>query len=87
VTSNLDREFTGVAHYDLDSARWDWLIDADDADVTGWPAPDGSLLLVERNDDGASRLTLHDLPSGQRLRDVLLADAVTSIVTWNTPPT
>jgi len=75
VTSNLDREFTGVAHYDLDSARWDWLIDADDADMTGWPSPDGSLLLVERNDDGASRLALHDLASGQRLRDVPLPAA------------
>jgi dipeptidyl aminopeptidase/acylaminoacyl peptidase len=75
VTSNLDREFTGVARYRLDSGRWDWLISAEDADLTGWPAPDGSLILVARNDDGASQLALHDLASGQRLRDVALPAA------------
>jgi dienelactone hydrolase/Tol biopolymer transport system component len=75
VTSNLGREFTGVARYRLGSGRWDWLISAEDADLAGWPAPDGSLILVERNDDGASQLAVHDLASGQRLRDVPLPAA------------
>jgi len=75
VTSNLDREFTAVARYRLDSGQWDWVITADDADLAGWPAPDGSLMLVERNDDGASRLAVHDLATGQWLRDLPLPAA------------
>jgi dipeptidyl aminopeptidase/acylaminoacyl peptidase len=72
VTSNLDREFTAVASYRLDSGRWEWLISDDGADLAGWPAPDGSLILIERNDDGASELAVHDLASGQRLRGLPL---------------
>ncbi|MGH3406104.1 MAG: S9 family peptidase [Streptosporangiaceae bacterium] len=75
VTSNLGREFTGVARYRLGSGRWDWLISAEDADLAGWPAPDGSLILVERNVNGASQLALHDLASGQHRRDVPLPAA------------
>ena len=37
-----------------------WLITDDTADLTGWLSPDGTVLLVERNDDGASTLALHD---------------------------
>ncbi|HXZ66497.1 MAG TPA: alpha/beta fold hydrolase [Streptosporangiaceae bacterium] len=71
-TSNNDREFLGIARYDLAAGSLTWLVTADDADVTGWLAPDGSVLLVERNDDGASRLALHDAATGAKLYDLSL---------------
>jgi dipeptidyl aminopeptidase/acylaminoacyl peptidase len=72
LTSNTGREFTGVARYDLASGGWDWLVTDDAADLAGWLAPDGSALLVERNDDGASTLSLHDPASGVHVRDLAL---------------
>jgi protease II len=72
LTSNAGREFTGVARYDLATRQRTWLVTDDAADLAGWPAPDGSLLLVERNDDGASELALHDPATGAHVRDLTL---------------
>jgi protease II len=72
VSSNLGREFTAVARYTLATRQWDWLVSDDTADLAGSLSPDGSLLLVERNDDGASLLSLHDAATGTPLRDVPL---------------
>jgi len=72
LTSNADREFTGIALYDLATRGWKWLLTDDAADLVGWLAPDGSRLLVERNDDGASELALHDPGTGARLRELTL---------------
>ena len=47
------------------------LIEDDGHDVTGWLSPDGSMILAETNDDGGSRLALHDA-AGDRLREVAL---------------
>ncbi len=41
-----------------------WLVTDGSADLTGWLSPDGERLLVERNDDGASSLAIHDAASG-----------------------
>jgi dipeptidyl aminopeptidase/acylaminoacyl peptidase len=71
-SSNNDREFTAVVRYDLASGERRWLVEADGTDVDGWLSPDGATLLVERNDDGFSRLALHDAVSGAHLRDVAL---------------
>jgi hypothetical protein len=65
LASNTGREFTGVARYNVASGRWTWLITDDSADLAGWLSPDGSLLLVERNDDGAFVLSLHDAGTGK----------------------
>jgi acetyl esterase/lipase len=70
--SNNGREFTGIARYEVAGRRRTWLITDDAADLTGWLSPDGSLILVERNEDGASALALHDASSGDRLREVPL---------------
>jgi protease II len=72
LTSNTGREFTGVARYDLAAGGWDWLVTDGAADLEGWLAPDGSALLVERNDDGASTLSLHDPATGAQRRDLAL---------------
>jgi protease II len=72
LTSNADRQFTGIARYDLATRGWQWLVTDDAADLVGWLAPDGSRLLVERNDDGASVLSLHDPATGARLRGLEL---------------
>jgi dipeptidyl aminopeptidase/acylaminoacyl peptidase len=71
-TSNYDREFLAIARYDMADGALTWVVTDDEADVTGWLAPDGSMLLVERNDDGASTLTLHDAGTGTKLYDLPL---------------
>jgi dipeptidyl aminopeptidase/acylaminoacyl peptidase len=71
-TSNNDREFLAVARYDVPDGTLTWVVTDDGADLTGWLAPDGTMLLVERNDDGASTLTLHDARTGTKLHDLLL---------------
>jgi dipeptidyl aminopeptidase/acylaminoacyl peptidase len=71
-SSNNDREFLAVARYDMARRGITWLVTDDDADLTGWLSPDGSVVLVERNDDGASTLALHDAATGAMLRDVPL---------------
>jgi dipeptidyl aminopeptidase/acylaminoacyl peptidase len=71
-TSNNDREFLAVARYDVADGNVTWLVTDDDADLTGWLSPDGSVLLVERNDDGASKLALHVAATGAKLGDLPL---------------
>ena len=70
--SNSDREFLGVASYDLAARTTTWLVTDDGFDLTGWLSPDGTALLVERNDNGASVLTLHDPATGQHRNDLPL---------------
>lgn len=74
-SSNNDREFTAVARYDLASQARTWLVADDTADLTGWLSPDGKTLLVERNDDGASELAVHDAVTGRQAREVRLPAA------------
>ncbi len=74
-SSNNDREFLAIARYDLQDGRLTWVLTDDAADLTGWLAPDGSTLLVERNDDGASTVTLHDARTGARLQGLPLPAA------------
>jgi dipeptidyl aminopeptidase/acylaminoacyl peptidase len=71
-SSDNDREFLAVARYDLAAGTVSWLIADDHADLTGWLAPNGSVLLVERNDDGASTLALHDAATGAKLGELPL---------------
>jgi protease II len=81
ASTNRNREFTAIARYSLAAESWTWLITDEERDLAGWVSPDGSLILVERNDDGASVLTLHDGATGAPLRDVPLpaAGCVTAI--------
>lgn len=71
-SSDNDREFLAVVRYDVAAGSVSLVVAADDADLTGWLAPDGSVLLVDRNDDGASTLTLHDAETGAKLGDLPL---------------
>jgi dipeptidyl aminopeptidase/acylaminoacyl peptidase len=71
-SSNNDREFLAIARYDVADGSVTWLVTDDHADMTGWLAPDGSVLLVEHNDDGASTLALHDAATGAKLGDLPL---------------
>ncbi len=72
VTSNRDREFTALFRVDPGSGEWTELVSDAEHDVTGWPSPDGRLLLVLTNDDGAARLGLHETASGRELSNVAL---------------
>jgi dipeptidyl aminopeptidase/acylaminoacyl peptidase len=76
-TSNNDREFLAVARYNLADRTSTWIVTDDKADLTGWLAPDGSVLLVERNDDGASALTLRAAATGAKRDDLPLPSSGT----------
>ncbi|WP_433870917.1 alpha/beta fold hydrolase [Saccharopolyspora sp. CA-218241] len=65
VTSNADRDRTGITRIDRRSGERTWLITAEEHDLTGWLSPDGTALLVHANDDGVSRLALHDATTGE----------------------
>jgi protease II len=71
-SSNNDREFTAVARYELASRELTWLVADEGADLTGWLAPDGATLLVERNYAGASSLAVHEAAAGKRVADLAL---------------
>jgi dipeptidyl aminopeptidase/acylaminoacyl peptidase len=71
-SSSNDREFVAVARYDLAKMELTWLVTDDTADLAGWLSPDGAALLVERNDDGASKLALHEPAAGHKIRDLPL---------------
>jgi dipeptidyl aminopeptidase/acylaminoacyl peptidase len=83
-TSNYGREFTGVARYELASGQLTWIVTREGAELSGWLSPDGRLLLIEHNDNGASVLALHDAATGGHLRDLPLP--AMGSVTDRTPP-
>ena len=76
VATDATTDHTRIVRYDLDGGQWRPLVTDEEHDLVCWPSPDGRLLLVETNDDGASRLALHSVTagaaSGERLRDVPL---------------
>jgi len=75
VSSSRDREFTALWRLDPASETWTELLADAEYDLAGWPSPDGRLLLVHTNDDGASRLSLHDAADGRELSRVALPGA------------
>ncbi|MEU5853317.1 alpha/beta fold hydrolase [Saccharopolyspora shandongensis] len=72
VTTDADRDRAGIARIDPRTGARHWLVTSDEHDLTGWLSPDGSTLLVQANDDGASRLALHDAATGDLLRTIRL---------------
>jgi dipeptidyl aminopeptidase/acylaminoacyl peptidase len=74
-SSNYGREFTGIARYELAAGELTWVADEAGADLAGHLSPDGTVLLAERNDDGASVLTLRDGRTGAHRADVPLPAA------------
>lgn len=69
-TTNADREFCGIARYDVATASWDYLVTDDAHDLTGWLSPDGSKLLVVTLADGAETAAIYDPSTGARLSTV-----------------
>ena len=74
VTTNFERDRTGVARIDPRTGERHWLVTSDEHDLTGWLSPDGSSLLVQANAEGAARFALHDANTGRLLREVPLPD-------------
>ncbi|MEO9223184.1 MAG: S9 family peptidase [Mycobacteriaceae bacterium] len=72
LTSNRERDLTGVARYDIATAAFEWLVTDESHELTGWLSPDGATLLVERNREGWSELALHDGRSGALRCEVVL---------------
>lgn len=76
VSTDRDRDLAGVAALDLRDGTWRWVVTSGTSELAGWPSPDGRRLLVEANDGGVSRLSVHDV-EGALLRELPLpADGV-----------
>jgi prolyl oligopeptidase PreP (S9A serine peptidase family) len=71
VTSNSGRDRTGIARLDPDTGALTYLVTDDAHDVAGRLSPDGTQLLVVTDDDGASRLAIHDAVTGAHRVDVV----------------
>ena len=69
-TSNSGRDYTAIARYDLEPRTWEYLVENDDHDLTGWLSPDGTRLLVRRLDDGADQLAVVDPLTTEQLSTV-----------------
>jgi dipeptidyl aminopeptidase/acylaminoacyl peptidase len=72
LSSDQDRDLMGVLRHDPADGSWTWLVVDDECDLIGYPSPDGRLLLVFANEAGAARLSIHDVATGSRLREVAL---------------
>ena len=72
VATDATTDHTRIVRHDLDGGEWRPLVADDEHDLLCWPSPDGRLLLIETNDDGVSRLSLHDAATGERVRQVRL---------------
>jgi Tol biopolymer transport system component len=75
--SKITAASANVVLADLADGRVSWLVTSEDADLTGWLSPDGKMLLVERNVDGASVLALHDAATGALVQDIPLPASAT----------
>ena len=64
-STDRDREFLGVARYDLGSRAWE-MVSTPTWDAHAWISPNGERALVGVNEDGASRLWLADPESLDR---------------------
>ena len=72
VSTNSEREHTGIARIDPHTGERAWLLTSEEHDLTAQLSPDGTTLLVTTNDDGAMRLGLHHASTGEPLRELPL---------------
>lgn len=72
VTTNAGRDLAGIARLDPHTGRHEWLVTSDEHELAGWLSPDGTTLLVQANDDGAARVSLHDGGTGALRQSVSL---------------
>ena len=76
ITSDSGRDHLGVARLDVVTGALTWLVTDDAHDVSARLSPDGETLLVVTDDDGASRLAIHDADGTFRREVALPADYV-----------
>ncbi|MFR9729019.1 alpha/beta fold hydrolase [Saccharopolyspora sp. MS10] len=72
VNTNAGRDRIGIARLDPRTGDRSWLVTSEEHDLLGWLSPDGRALLVQTNDDGAGRLSLHDARTGELRREIAL---------------
>jgi dipeptidyl aminopeptidase/acylaminoacyl peptidase len=61
ASSDAGAEFVSLRRFDIAGRAWTVLISEPEANVFGWPAPDGSRLAVVSVADGADRLRVDEL--------------------------
>ncbi|CAA9277268.1 MAG: Acylamino-acid-releasing enzyme [uncultured Actinomycetospora sp.] len=76
ITTDSGRDHLGVARLDVVTGALTWLVTDDAHDVSARLSPDGETLLVVTDDDGASRLAIHDADGTFRREVALPADYV-----------
>jgi dienelactone hydrolase len=86
VTSDSGRDHLGVARLDVRTGALTWLVTDDHHDVTARLSPDGETLLVITDDDGASRLAIHDAAGTFRREVALPADYVGGVADFLAVP-
>ena len=72
VTSDAERDRTGIARLDPRTGERTWLVTSPSHDLTGRLSPNGRTLLVSAADDGSHRPSLHDAATGEHLMDLVL---------------
>jgi dipeptidyl aminopeptidase/acylaminoacyl peptidase len=70
-STDIDRDFVAIARYDLRTQAWDRVLERnwDMSCRIDWP---GTHLLVNTNEEGDSRLELHDARTLERVREIEL---------------
>lgn len=85
-TTNSGREFTGVAHYDLATRSWQYVVTDDEHDVMGCAAPDGRRLFIGTNRNGTDEVGIHDLQTGYKVgrrKDLQVRGKVAATPVWS----
>jgi len=80
LSSNHEREFSAVVEVALDGSAWRTLVADDEHDLTVWPSPDGTALVVGTLDDGALELAVHEADGRLRCRVAQDSPGVADVV-------
>jgi dipeptidyl aminopeptidase/acylaminoacyl peptidase len=83
ATSDAGGEYESLRRFDIESRSWSVLIDSSDANVYGWPSPDGQHLAVVISRDGADTVEIRSI-EGADARQICLPHE--GVVTFRSHP-
>ena len=83
-STDQDREFFVIARYDLEGRGWE-VVAEPGWDAYAWVAAGGATVLVASNEDGVTRLRLHDPETLERVAPVSLPQPGVAVESASTP--